>query len=134
MTHFAVNWVAVILATIASFAVGAVWYMVLANPWLAAIGKTKDQINSKDYTPFVWSFVVLFVIAYFIALLTPTVMGSMSVAHGMLLGGHMWLGFILTSMILNHRYEGRSWSLTLINGGYLLLVVLVDGLVLGLFG
>lgn len=134
MTHFAVNWLGVILATIASFAVGAVWYMVLADPWLAAIGKRKEEIDQKDVTPFIWSFVVLFVIAYFIALLTPVVMGATTIGTGMLLGAHMWLGFILTSMILNHRYEGRSWSLTLINGGYLLVVCLIDGLVIGLFG
>ncbi|UYN98690.1 MAG: DUF1761 domain-containing protein [Devosia sp.] len=134
MTHFAVNWLAVILATVGSFAFGAVWYMVLANPWLAAIGKSKDEIDSKDVTPFIWSAIVLFVIAYFIALLTPAVMGETNVANGLLLGAHMWLGFILTSMILNHRYEGRSWNLTLINGGYLLVVCLIDGLVVGLFG
>lgn len=134
MTHFAVNWLAVILASVASFAIGAVWYMALSKQWLAAIGKSRDDIDSKDVTPFIWSFIVLLVIAYFIALLTPAVMGAMSIYNAMLLGGHMWLGFILTSMILNHRYEGRPWSLTIINGGYLLAVVLVDGLVIGLFG
>lgn len=134
MTHFAVNWLAVILASVASFAIGAVWYMALSKQWLAAIGKSRDDIDSKDVTPFIWSFIVLLVIAYFIALLTPAVMGTMSIYNAMLLGGHMWLGFILTSMILNHRYEGRPWSLTIINGGYLLAVVLVDGLVIGLFG
>lgn len=134
MTHFAVNWLAVILASVASFAIGAVWYMALSKQWLAAIGKSRDDIDSKDVMPFIWSFIVLLVIAYFIALLTPAVMGTMNIYNAMLLGGHMWLGFILTSMILNHRYEGRPWSLTIINGGYLLAVVLVDGLVIGLFG
>lgn len=46
----------------------------------------------------------------------------------------MWVGFVITSMILNHRYQGAPWSLTLIDGGYLLGVLLVQGVVIGLFG
>ena len=73
MSHFAVNWVAVVLATIASFAFGAAWYMGLSKQWLAAIGKTKETMSS-DYTPFIWSAALLFVMAYFIALLTPALL------------------------------------------------------------
>jgi hypothetical protein len=131
MSHFAVNWLAVITATIASFGFGAGWYTLLSKQWLAAIGRTPKQ---GDYTPFIWSAVVLFVMAYFIALLTPALTGSVNVGNGLLVGAHMWVGFILTAMVLNHRYEGAPWSLTAINGGYLLTVLLIDGLVIGLFG
>ena len=91
-------------------------------------------MKQGDYTPFIWSAIVLFVMAYFIALLTPALTGATNVGNGLLVGAHMWVGFVLTAMILNHRYEGRPWSLTLINGGYLLAVLLIDGLVIGLFG
>lgn len=134
MSHFAVNWLAVIVATIVGFGFGAGWYMLLSKQWLAAIGKTPEQMNRGDYTPFIWSAIVLFVMAYFIALLTPALTGATNVGNGLIVGAHMWVGFILTAMILNHRYEGRSWNLTLINGGYLLAVLLIDGLVIGLFG
>jgi hypothetical protein len=46
----------------------------------------------------------------------------------------MWLGFVLTSMILNHRYQNSKWSLTLIDGAHLLLVLIAQGVVIGLFG
>lgn len=134
MSHFAVNWLAVIVATIVSFGFGAGWYTLLSKQWLAAIGKSPEQLDKGDYTPFIWSAVVLFVIAYFIALLTPALTGATNVGNGLLVGVHMWVGFILTAMILNHRYEGAPWSLTAINGGYLLAVLLIDGLVIGLFG
>ena len=134
MSHFAVNWLAVVLATVASFAFGAAWYMILSKQWLAAIGKTRDQINSADYTPYIWSAVLLFVMAYFIALLTPALLGSTSITNGLIVGAHMWLGFVITSMIINHRYEGAPWSRTVIDGGYLLGVLLIDGVVIGLFG
>jgi hypothetical protein len=134
MSHFAVNWLAVIVAMIASMALGFVWYMVLSKQWLAAIGKTRDQINGADFTPYVWSVIVQLVMAYFIALLTPLLFGEVSVWTGVLCGVHMWVGFVITSMILNHRYQGAPWSLTLIDGGYLLGVLIVQGIVIGLFG
>lgn len=134
MSHFAVNWLAVILATVASWAFGAAWYMVFAKQWLAAIGKTPDQINRADYTPYIWSVVCLLVMAYFMALLTPALMGSNSVSNGLIVGAHMWLGFVVTAMVLNHRYEGAPWSRTFINAGYLLAVLLIDAVVIGLFG
>jgi hypothetical protein len=134
MSHFAVNWLAVIVATIVSFGFGAGWYMWLSKPWLAGIGKKVEDMKQGDYTPFIWSAIVLFVMAYFIALLTPALTGATNVGNGLLVGAHTWVGFVLTAMILNHRYEGRPWSLTAINGGYLLAVLLIDGLVIGLFG
>ncbi len=134
MTHFAVNWLAVVLAMVASMALGMAWYMGLSKQWLAALGKSKDDIDQSDVTPYVWSVVVQLVMAYFVALLTPALFGETNVVNGLLCGAHMWLGFVITSMILNHRYQGQKWSLTLIDGGYLLGVLLVQGLVIGLLG
>ena len=134
MSYFAVNWLAIIVATIASMALGFGWYVALAKPWLASIGKTADQINRADYTPYIWSVVVQLVMAYFIALLTPKLFGDTTVWTGILCGIHMWVGFVITAMILNHRYEGAPWSRTAIDGGYILGVLIVHGIVIGLFG
>jgi hypothetical protein len=134
ISHFAVNWLAVILATVASFAFGAVWYTTLSKQWMAALGKTRDQFNTGDFTPFIWSVVVEFVMAYFIALLTPALMGEVTVVGGALVGAHMWLGFVITTMIMNHRYEAMSWRLTLIDGAHVLGVLVIQGVVIGLFG
>jgi Protein of unknown function (DUF1761) len=134
MTYLAVNWLAVVLATVASMALGFGWYTVLAKPWMAALGKTRDQINGSDPSPYIWSVVVQLVMAYFIALLTPKLFGTTTVLNGVFCGLHMWVGFVITSMILNHRYQGAKWSLTLIDGGYLLGVLVLQGIVVGLFG
>jgi hypothetical protein len=131
---FAVNWLAVIVATVASWALGAGWYMVFANQWLAAIGKTKDQINGKDPTPYIFSVVVQLVMAFFVAAITPALFGATNIATGIQTGAMMWLGFVITSMIQGHRYEGAPWSRTLIDGGYLLAVLVVQGLIIGIFG
>ena len=134
LLHFGVNWLAVALATIASMAVGFAWYSVLANQWLAAINKTRDQIQGGDPTPYIWSVVIQFVIAYFIALLTPKLLGATNIGNALQVAFFMWLAFVITSMIQGHRYSGQKWSLTAIDGGYLLAAMLVQAVVIGLIG
>lgn len=132
--HFAVNWLAIVVAAVASMGFGAAWYTTLSKQWLSAIGKTREQLNGADWTPFAWGFAVQLVMAYFIALITPALFGSTDVGNGILAGVHMWAGFIITALILNHRYQGLPWKLTAIDGGYLLGVLVIQGIVIGLFG
>ena len=130
MDFLAVNWLAIVLATVASMALGAAWYGVLSAQWLAASGRTKEDIDPKDFMPYVWSVIVQLVMAYFLAVLTPPLAGAMTIGHGLQIAFLMWLGFVATSMILNHRYQGKPWSLTVIDSGYILAALLVQGLVL----
>lgn len=137
MLHFDVNWLAIILATVASMALGMAWYMLLLKQWLSALGKSAEEIGARmggGSAPFVWSALGQLVMAYFIALLTPLLMGETNWRTAISTGAHLWLGFILTSMIINHRYQGQKWALTVIDSGYLLGAVTIQGLVIGLFG
>ena len=132
-----VNWIAIIVATIASMALGFVWYMALARQWMGALDKTREQIMSSSGAnpsmPFIIAALMQLVMAYFLALFTPKLMGSIDVNNAVIVGFHLWLGYVITSMIINHRYQGAKWSLTLIDGGYLLGVLVVQGVVIGLF-
>jgi hypothetical protein len=131
--HFNVNWLAVIVAAIASMAFGAAWYTTLSKQWIAAIGKTREQLDAS-WQPYAWCFAAELVMAYFIALVTPALFGEVGIWTGILAGVHMWLGFVITAMIINHRYQNMPWRLTLIDGGHLLGVLIVQGIVIGLFG
>ena len=130
-----VNWLAIVVATVASMALGFVWYMVFANQWMAAINKTREQIMANNSaTPYILAALMQLIMAYSLALFIPRLMGATTISNGLIVAFHAWLGFVITSMIINHRYQGSKWSLTLIDGGYLLGVLLVQGLVIGLFG
>jgi hypothetical protein len=131
-----VNWLAIVVAAIASMALGFGWYMALGNQWMGALGKTREQIMAQgnQATPYILAALMQLVMAYFLALLTPKALGATTILNGLQMGFWLWLGFIVTSMIINHRYQGAKWSLTLIDGGYLLGVLLVQGIVIGLFG
>ena len=135
MTPGDVNWLAIVLATLASMALGMAWYTVLSKQWMSAVGKSVEDIKQEgSATPFVWAALAQLVIAYFMAFLMPRIIGDTSIYSGLLTGAHMWVGFVITAMIINHRYQGQRWSLTFIDGGYLLGALLVQGVVIGAFG
>ena len=134
MDFMSVNWLAIVVAAVVSWVIGAGWYMLLAKQWMAALGKTREQLGGADPAPFIWSAVVQLVMAYFVAVLTPALLGEVTITNGIQTGALMWLGFVITSLIQNHRYQGNPWSLTAIDGGYLLLVLVAHGIVIGLFG
>jgi Mg/Co/Ni transporter MgtE len=135
MTHFDVNWIGVVLAAVASMALGMAWYMGMGDRWVNATGKSRDELMSGgSATPFVWAALCQLVMAYFVAMLTPLLFDGISIYGAVMVGVHMWVGFIITSMVLNHRYQNQKWTLTFIDGGYLLGVMIVQGVVIGLFG
>ena len=131
---FAINWLGVIVGVVVAWGIGAGWYMAFATQWMTAIGKTRDQIDGKDPSPYIIGFACQLVMATVIAAIMPGLFGARTPVNGLLTGGLMWLGFVITAMTLNHRYEGAPWSRTLIDGGYLLVALLVQGLVIGFFG
>ncbi|HHG91139.1 MAG TPA: DUF1761 domain-containing protein [Devosia sp.] len=137
MLSLSVNWLSIVLATVASMALGMVWYMVLAKQWVAATGKKENELlgSGGSALPFVFAAICQLVMAYFIVLLTPALMGGVTdVTNAVTVGIMLWAGFSLTTMVINHRYQNMSWMLTLIDGGYMLGVVIVQGIVIGLFG
>ena len=46
----------------------------------------------------------------------------------------LWFGFVMTSMTVNHAFQGAKRSLTLIDGGHWLGVLLIQGAILGWWG
>ena len=72
MSHFAdINWLAIVLATVASMALGMAWYTILGNQWMAALGKTREELmpdGKASSMPFVIAGVCQLVMAYFMLL------------------------------------------------------------------
>lgn len=51
------DFISVIVAALAAWAFGAVWYMVLARPWMEASGLTEEQVKAAGPLPYVISLV-----------------------------------------------------------------------------
>lgn len=129
--------IAVAVATVAGFAFGAVYYTALGKPWLAAVGKTEEEIKlNRSATPFVVSTVGLLVMAYVISVgyfgpyaeaMAETYGDSVGQRIGAALA--VWFGFVVTTMATNDAFEGNSAKLTVINAGHWLGVLLIQNLV-----
>ena len=126
-----------ILAIIASLAIGAVWYTDLSGPWIRANGFDENKIakaqSGGDFSIYGTAALSHAVTALVLsALLYQT--QAYSLAGGLTLALLCWLGFVITTMSVNHRFQMKPWSLTIIDAGHFLLVLLAQGALLGAFG
>lgn len=136
MSFAGFNLLAVAAAAAASFIFGGVWYGGLSRQWLAAIGKTEAEIKSAGR-----SLPLLFLITIAAQVVMAGALagilghfGQVTVKSGLITAALLWLGFVMTTLVVNHGYQGSRWSLTAIDGGHWLGVLLIQGAVLGLFG
>jgi hypothetical protein len=130
------NWLAILIATIAGFAFGAAYYMSLSKPWLAAIGKTKEQIAAESKgspLPFIVSIVALAVMAIVLAGTIGHV-GPLTLKSGVISALFMWVGFVITTMAVNNAFGQRKASLTIIDGIHWLGVLVIQGAIIGAMG
>ncbi|UVC08384.1 DUF1761 domain-containing protein [Rhizobium sp. TH2] len=137
MDFTTVNLLGVMIAAIAAFIVGSVYYPLMSKPWLKATRRDPTTIK-MSYSPFVISFIGELVMALALALVLGAItLGNpddYSITMGLMWGFVLWLGFAAMTMTINHRYGGYGWDLTLIDGFHWLLVILAMGAVLGWFG
>lgn len=125
-----VNYVAVLVAGIASMAIGMVWYLpaVFGNAWTKALGKKKDEMGKPGpamILTFIAALVMIYVLAHFLQ-----VTGATTVGAGLTTAFWIWLGFIASTMLTNALFEGRSASLFWINSIYQLVNLLVAAAIL----
>jgi hypothetical protein len=132
-----INFLAVVLAAAVSWIAGAFWYMSAGKAWMAALGKTKEDLmgaaGKPSMAPFVISLAAELAMAFVLAIFIGQA-GSVTVANGLFIGLVAWIGFVATTMIVNHSYARMNPMLTVIDGGHWLAVLLLQGAVIGAFG
>ena len=134
MEFAGVNYLAIFVSGIVGFAIGSVWYMVLGNAWMTALGKTKDDTKPTP-GPFIAAFVCQLFMAFVLAgLIGHLGTGNVTVYNGLISGAFCWAGFVVTTMIVNHSFQGASKMLTIIDAGHWLVVLLTMGAIIGTFG
>lgn len=128
-----VNFLAVIVAAIANMALGFLWYSqaLFANAWMAAIGKTREQLGQPG-PAYALTLVGALVTAYILALFVK-VAQAQTLLDGALTGLLAAVGFVATSFGVGYIFEGRPRNLYLINVGYQLVSLVVMGAILGVW-
>ncbi len=130
-----INWLGVLGATVVSFIIGFLWYGPLfGKQWLklskisaADIAKGKQKGMAK---PMILNFVGTLIMAFVFAQLI-NIIGISSVGQAAVLGFWIWLGFFACATLLGSvLWEGKSWSLFVLNGLYWLVSLKVMGILL----
>lgn len=139
MAFAGINYLAIVAAAVASYIFGSIWYMTLSKPWMAALGKTEADIMRPDgkrpVTPFIVAFVAQLVMAYVLAgLIGHLGPGQVTPWNGLISAAFVWAGFVATTLVTNHGFQGSKRALTVIDGLHWLGVLLIQGLVIGLIG
>jgi hypothetical protein len=132
------NITSLFVAAVAAWLFGAVYYSVLGKAWLAAQGETPATMKAKNAgksgatraAPFVISFVAELVMAG--AMQGILFHSGMHTARtGAIAGALCWLGFVLTTTLVNNAYPGRRFMLTVIDSGHWLFVLILIGAIAG---
>jgi hypothetical protein len=140
MTFAGVNYLAILVAAIVAWAAGAAWYMAFGKSWMAALGTTPEKMQQMRnepgaFLPFIYAFVADLVMAWALAgLVGHFGAGQVTIRNGIISGAFCWLGFVVTSMLVNNSFGRRDWRLLLIDGGHWLVVLVLIGAVIGAFG
>ena len=124
------NWWAILLATVASFALGWLWYGPLfGQAWLAALGKREEELAPSP-TPFIISFATALVTCVVLAAIMHG-LGIANVAGGLALGLVAGIGFIATSMASDSAFCGWGVKLWGIQAGYRVVYSVIMGGIIG---
>ena len=127
------NHVAVIVAAVVFFALGAVWYTVFSSPWMAGIGKTAEQV-AKDgggtTLAFAIGFLAVVVMCYTLAWIVHRGMQP-TAGNGALTGATVAFGIVGAMLALNYGFEARGLTLWLINAGYAFVGLVIAGAIIG---
>ena len=144
MAFAGLNYLAVVVAAVAGWLIGAGYYMALARFWMAAHGRSEEDIKreaeAKKGTPAAWlPFVLAFVAELIMAWVLAGVLGHLgpgqvTFLNGVISGAFIWLGFVVTTIAVNNMFGMKKAALTLIDGGHWLIVLVVMGAIIGAFG
>lgn len=137
LSHFLshANWLAILVAGLAYFAVGAVWYQrpVFGNAWAAGHNLTIDPEKAKKQMPVIMLLTLVF--TFFVSVLTGFLVSalySQTVMSGLKVGLFAG-GFIGACMAINYIYTGKTIKLLCIDAGYHIVGTALCGIIISIW-
>jgi hypothetical protein len=122
----------VLAAAVAAFGFGAVWYIALSKPWLAASGVTEAQQRAGGPMPFVIGIVAMVLVAGMMRHLLGAA-GVVTPGGGAIAGLGIGAFLITPWVAMNYAFAMRRPALTLIDGVNSVVGCTIIGAVLNAF-
>ncbi|MEL7004096.1 MAG: DUF1761 domain-containing protein [Bacteroidota bacterium] len=131
MKTLKINYLAVVVAAIVSYAISAIWYTVFGEPWMAYNKLTLEFVEANiSVTPYIVALVNSFVFAFVMAWILKR-MNVKSAIDGLKIGFVMGISFALLLTMTTNFFSYRPYELSWIDGGVNWLIFAVVGLILG---
>ena len=133
-----INYLAVLVAGVASFALGAIWYspVMFAKRWQNELGFTDEYLRQANM-PLVMggSLVMMIIMALGNAILQQAIYGAdgnleLGLKTGLMIG----LFFSATTLAINYFYQRKSLMLWLIDALYQVFFCAIAGDIIGAWG
>lgn len=128
------NWVAVLVATLSSFAVGFVWYhwSVFGEKWAKLVGMSKKDLENADGMNKVYLMTAVQ------AFISSSALGALMIATattgwwpGLIFGALVGFAFRFGTHVMHNGFARRGSSLTWIDGMHDVVSMAVAGAILG---
>jgi hypothetical protein len=132
------NYGAIIVAGLVSFAIGAVWYSPLffSKIWQKEVGLSNKELEKGNmFTVFGGSGLLMIFMSFALAVTIKEydLNNDLTWQIGALKGLFFGVFFVLTSLGINMLYQRKSIRLFLIDGGYQVLFLTINGIILALW-
>ncbi len=133
-----VNYLAVLVAAVASMIIGAIWYSpsVFGKIWMKGSGMTTQQLakakkkgmGKSYFIAFLGSLLFACVLAHFVLYLS-----IVDFAGALQLALWTWLGFVVPLLVGDTLWGGKSWGAYLVGIVYQLVSISVMAVILTLW-
>lgn len=124
---------AIIVATLCYFGLGAVWFTIFRNAWLEGVGRTMEQIQTSGVTPalvYIVALLLTVALALFLSWLIQ-ITGAATVARGIQVAIILWFCVVFSTWATEYAFEARSIRALAVTSGYVLVGMILMGAVLG---
>ena len=130
------NYLAILVAGISNMVLGFLWYgPIFGKAWMALRGINQEETNPNPLiyvVSFLLSLLMALVLAVFIHHVDASIQ-AMSLVLGLLAALLVWVGFIGPATFQNNMYSGISKKLYAIDYGYVLVALLIQGAIIGVW-
>lgn len=130
-----INYLAVIVAAIAGFALGSLWYgtALFGKAWQKELGFTDEYLKEGNMAKiFGFAFLLMIVMSLGMSfLIRGHFGGEVDMLSGLKHGFYIGLVFVGASMGINMLFQRKSMKLWFIDAGYQILILCIMGAVIG---
>lgn len=128
MDFSTLNWLAIVVATISTFVIGAIWYgPVFGKVWMQENGFTEEDLKEANMAKiYGTAFILELVMAVNLALF----LKGLSVQDGLLYGFFTGFGWVAMAMGVNYLFSRNSIRLWFIDSFYFVISFTLMGAIL----